>query len=312
MAFSFRQIRYFVAIAELGSLSSAAKELNVTPSSITVGIHDLEEGLACRLFDRHARGMELTVKGRQFLRHARSILDSVADARRSLEEDAAPVEGTLNLGVTTLVAGYVLAELLARFRHAFPGPAVSIIEDSREDLEHLLVGGELDAAAIILPSGGQSQALQSVVIDASPYRLWMALGHPLAKLNRITAQDLADAPHILLATDEIAETAEIRWRRMGIRPNILLRTRSVEAVRSLVATGAGVAVLPDVAYRRWSLEGDKVEARPLADAVPAAQVGVVWRRGAAMSPALKGFLSVVQAHRPRERSFDAATGEGHG
>lgn len=304
MAFSFRQIRYFAAIAELGSLSGAAKQLNVTPSSITVGIHDLEEGLACKLFERHARGMELTVKGRQFLRHARNILDSVADARRSLEEDAAPVKGTLNLGVTTLVAGYVLAELLARYRQAFPGPAVSIIEDTREDLEHLLVGGELDAAAIILPAGGQSQALQSAIIESSPYRLWMALGHPLAKLNQVDSQALTQAPHILLATDEIAETAETRWRRLGIRPSVLLRTRSVEAVRSLVATGAGVAVLPDVAYRRWSLEGDKIEARPLADPVPPAQVGVVWRRGAAMSPALKGFLTVVQTHRPRDRSTE--------
>ena len=302
MAFSFRQIRYFAAIAELGSLSGAAKELNVTPSSITVGIHDLEEELGCRLFDRHARGMELTVKGRQFLRHARNVLASVADARRSLEEDTAPIRGRLNLGVTTLVAGYVLAELLTRFRHSMPGIEVSIVEDTREDLEHLLIGGKLDAAAIILPPDRQNQSLQSSVIEISPYRLWMALGHPLSKLSEITAADLAGTPHILLSTDEIAETAEARWRQMGIRPDVLLRTRSVEAVRSLVATGAGVAVLPDVAYRRWSLEGDKVEARTLADVASPAQVGVVWRRGAVTSPALKGFLSVIHTENPGERT----------
>jgi len=202
--------------------------------------------------------------------------------------------------VTTLVAGYVLAELLARYRRAFPGASVTIVEDTREDLEHLLIGGELDAAAIILPDDRQNQALQSAVIEVSPYRLWLPLGHPLTKLQAVGAQALAEAPHILLATDEIAETAETRWRNLGIRPRVLMRTRSVEAVRSLVATGAGVAVLPDLAYRPWSLEGDKVEARPLEDAVAPATVGVVWRRGAAIPAALRGFLSVVQAHRQPE------------
>lgn len=293
MAFSLRQIRYFVAIAELGSLSGAAKELSVSPSSIAVGIQDLEEELGCRLFDRQARGMDLTVKGHQFLRHARSIMGSVADARRSLQEDAAPIQGRLNLGVTTLVAGYLLAELLARYRREFPGVVVSVIEDGREDLEHLLIGGELDAAAVILSPDGPNQALRAAPLAVSPYRLWLPLGHPLSRFQEIDARALADIPHILLATDEIAETAETRWRRLGIRPRILMRTRSVEAVRSLVATGAGVAVLPDLAYRPWSLEGDKVEARPLADAIPPAEVGVVWRRGAAISAPLRGFLSLI-------------------
>lgn len=295
MSFSFRQIQYFVAIAELGSLSGAAKALNVTPSSITVAIHDLEESLACRLFDRRARGMDLTIKGQQFLRHARSILESVAQARRSLESDPAQVSGRINIGVTSLVAGYVLAELLARFRQSYPNPRISIIEDTREDLEHLLVGGELDAAAVILPQGDPAQALQAMHLRSSPYRLWMAADHPLARHGTIDVEALDGLPLILLATDEIAETAEKHWRRLGVRLNVLVRTRSVEAVRSLVATGAGVAAMPDLAYRRWSLEGDRVEARSLADPPTPAQVSIVWRRGENQSALLKSFLSVVRS-----------------
>lgn len=294
MSFSFRQIRYFVAIAELGSLSGAAKALNVTPSSITVAIHDLEQHLACRLFERRARGMELTLKGQQFLRHARSILDTVAQARRSLEDDLTEVGGRLNLGVTPLLAGYVLAEQLARFRQAYPNPQVSIVEDSREDLEHLLIGGEVDAAAMILPAGEPAQAMQTMQIAASPYRLWMAADHPLARQSAIDHAALDGLPLILLATDEIAETAEKHWRRLGLKLNVLVRTRSVEAVRSLVATGAGVAAMPDLAYRRWSLEGDRVEARPLRDPPTPARVAITWRRGTNQSAALKGFLAVVR------------------
>jgi DNA-binding transcriptional LysR family regulator len=300
MAFSLRQIRYFVAIAELGSLSAAARELSVSQSSIAVGIQDLEQELACALFERHARGMEPTVKGHQFLRHARKILADVADARRSLEEVSEPPLGRLNLGVTSLVAGYVVAELLARFRRAFPGVDISIVEDSRDDLEHLLVSGELDAAALILPGERPSPALEACVLQTSPYRLWLPLGHPLTRQQRVSFAALAPLPHIVLAADEIAETAESRWARLGIRPRVLLRTRSVEAVRSLVATGAGVAILPDLAFRPWSLEGDKLEARPLEEAVRPALVGVTWRRGSALSPTVRSFLSIVQAHRHAE------------
>jgi len=105
---------------------------------------------------------------------------------------------------------------------------------------------------------------------------------------------LTPLPHIVLATDEIEESDEARWRHIGSRPPVLLRTRSVEAVRSLVATGAGIAILPDLAYRPWSLEGDKVEARALIEDVPPALVGIVWRRGLATSPTARNFLSVVQ------------------
>jgi len=294
MAFSFRQIQYFVAIAELGSLSNAAKTLNVTPSSITVAIQDLEESLACRLFERRARGMELTIKGQQFLRHARTILESVAQARRSLETDPSLVAGRLNLGVTPLLAGYVLADLLARFRQSFPNPHVSILEDTREDLEHLLIGGELDAAAVILPEDEPGQGLQAMHIQSSPYRLWMAADHPLARHSMVEIAALEGMPMIFLATDEIAETAEKHWRKAGARLNVLVRTGSVEAVRSLVATGAGVAAMPDLAFRRWSLEGDRVEARALADPPRPARVSIVWRRGAEQSPVLKGFLSAVR------------------
>ena len=87
----------------------------------------------------------------------------------------------------------------------------------------------------------------------------------------------------MLAVDEIQESAEAFWRERGLRPEIAFRTRSVEAVRSLVATGAGVAVLPDLVYRPWSLEGDRIEARPTVEPLPPVRVGVVWRRGSRLS-----------------------------
>jgi DNA-binding transcriptional LysR family regulator len=97
----------------------------------------------------------------------------------------------------------------------------------------------------------------------------------------------------MLAIDEIHRTVEAFWRSHGLRPQVAFRTRSVEAVRSLVATGAGVALLPDLVYRRWSLEGDRIEARPMLEQLEPVRVGVVWRRGSPPSMATRRFLDVV-------------------
>jgi DNA-binding transcriptional LysR family regulator len=297
MAFSLRQVRYFVAIAETGSVSGAARHLSISQSTITEAMQELEHDLGFKLIERCAHGMSLTLKGYQFLRHAEKILAEVSNARRALDESGAPTEGRLQLGVTPLVASYILADLLARFRRAFPFLEVSVVEDNRDYLEHLLIGGELDIAVMVLPTGPTLLSLEAEVVEASRYRLWLPLGHPLTQEPEVSLRDLAGEPQILLAIDEIDETPKLAWQQLGIRPPIAFRTRSVEAVRSLVATGSGLAVLPDLTYRQWSLEGDKIEARRLREDLPAVSVGVVWRRGSRLSPAASGFLSVVQTYR---------------
>src|SRR5919112_987749 len=297
MAFSLRQVRYFVAIAETGSVSGAARHLSISQSTMTEAVQELEHDLGFKLVERCAHGMSLTLKGYQFLRHAEKILAEVSNARRALDGSGAPTEGRLQLGVTPLVASYILADLLARFRRAFPFLEVSVVEDNRDYLEHLLIGGELDIAVMVLPPRLTLLSLEAEIVEASRYRLWLPLGHPLTQGPEVGLGDLANEPQILLAIDEIDETPKLAWQQLGIRPPIAFRTRSVEAVRSLVATGAGLAVLPDLTYRQWSLEGDKIEARRIQEDLPAVSVGVVWRRGSRLSPAASQFLSVVQTYR---------------
>ncbi|MBF9233934.1 LysR substrate-binding domain-containing protein [Microvirga alba] len=297
MAFSLRQVRYFVAIAETGSVSGAARQLSISQSTITEAIQELEHDLGFKLVERSPHGMSLTLKGYQFLRHAEKILGEVSNARRALHENGAPSEGRLQLGVTPLVAGYILADLLARFRRAFPFLDVAVVEDARDYLEHLLIGGELDIAVMVLPPRATLVSLEAELVEASRYRLWLPLGHHLAEATEISLRELAEEPQILLAIDEIDEAPKRVWQQLSIRPPIAFRTRSVEAVRSLVATGAGLAVLPDLTYRQWSLEGDKIEARRIREDLPAVSVGVVWRRGSRLSPIASQFLSVVQTYR---------------
>jgi DNA-binding transcriptional LysR family regulator len=297
MAFSFRQIQYFVAAAENGALSRAAHELSISQSTVAEAIRELEGDLGFPLFERKAQGVELTHKGNQFLRHGRKILADIAEARRALRSDKASIAGHLALGVTPLVAGYVLSELLARFRRAFPAVTVEIVEDGRDYLDHLLVNGELDVAVVVAGAEKNVSALHIETVEVSPYRVWLPMGHALAGAERIGVGELAGDPFVLLNVDEIAEAAEEAWRLAGVRPLVAIRTQSVEAARSLVATGAGVAILPDLTYRPWSLEGDKIEARDIVESLPPVEVALAWRRGSPMEPVVEQFVALARAFR---------------
>lgn len=304
MAFTIRQLQYFVAAAEQGTVSGAAQILSISQSAVTEAIRDLESDLGVELFERHPRGLNITHKGHQFLRHATKVLADVSDARRAFAYDPEAMTGRLQLGVTSLVAGYVLSDLLARYRRAWPQVEVSAIEDTGDYLEHLLVGGELDVAVMVISNLRDRMALQAEILEVSPYRLWLPLGHRLAGADIISVGDIAGEPLIMLTIDEIEENTGKLLMALGARPHVAFRTRSVEAVRSLVATGAGVALLPDLVYRPWSLEGDRIESRDISGALPVVQVGMVWRRGSSLPQTARDFIGIAQSQRiARQRTF---------
>jgi len=293
MSFSFRQLRYFVAVAEIGSISGAARELSVSQSTVTESIKDLESDLGITLVERHARGMALTHGGHTFLRHAQRILAEVSHARSALTGDQQRITGTLNIGVTSLVAGYALPDLLARYRRAFPATAVSVHEDIPEYLEHFLLNGELDVALLFLSALNEPSAFNSEVIETYGFRLWVPVGHRLAQEGLVHRGRLADERYVLLNVDEIHAATAPLWSGPGGHPQVAFRTSSVEAVRSLVATGAGVSVLPDLVYRPWSLEGDRIGAVELAEPLPPVDVGLVSRRGTSLSAATAAFIDLA-------------------
>jgi len=302
LAFTLRQLQYFIAVAEEGTVSGAAQSLSISQSAVTDAIKELESDLGVTLFERHRRGLTITHKGHQFYRHANRILGDVQDARRSFaaDEPAAP-PSQLSLGVTSLVAGYVLSDLLARFRRAYPGVNVSAIEDNGDYLEHLLIGGELDVAVMVISNLRDRNALQAEIFETSPYRLWLPLGHRLAAADSIELGDIASEPLIMLTVDETEENTGKLLSALGTRLNVAFRTRSVEAVRSLVATGAGIALLPDLVYRPWSLEGDRIESRDISGALPVVQVGMVWRRGSSLPQAGRDFIGIAQGQAGRRQ-----------
>lgn len=296
MSFSLRQLQYFLAVAENGSVSRAAAVLSISQSTITEALKDLEADLGVRLMERQARGLTLTHKGDLFRRHAERIWQDVEDARGALSGPGTEVSGRLLLGVTSLVAGYMLAELLARFARAFPAIQIDLVEDSHDYLEHLLLNGEIDLALVTMSGLHNPESLAAEELDNYRYSVWMPAGHVLAGRDQVDLASISEFPQITLNIDEIEEASKVIWRGSGLKAKTVLRTRSVEAVRSLVASGVGVAILPDLVFRPWSLDGRRLESRPISAQLPMVKAALVRRRGYQDNPHLQRFIDVTVAY----------------
>lgn len=270
--------------------------LNISQSAVTEAIKTLEADLGAILFERHARGMVLTHAGHQFLRHAHQILESVREAKQALSVRPDALAGSLNIGVTPLVTGYFLPALLDRYQRVFPKVSVNVVEDERPHIEHLLVNGELDVALLIVSQIENRQALNSYAVIQSNWRVWLPVSHRLCAQETVAFADLEGERVITAKLEELEVATRPLWDDARRQPGQVIRTASIEAVRSLVANGAGATILPDVLFRPWSLEGERIEWRPLRENVPALEIGVAWRGGLKRSEPTENFLVIAQEY----------------
>ena len=110
--------------------------------------------------------------------------------------------------------------------------------------------------------------------------------------------DLAGEPFLMLTVDEAERSAMRYWQRTPHVPNVIFRTLSVEAVRSMVATGMGITILSDMVYRPWSLEGHRIDLKTLDDDVHTMDIGLAWKSRARLSPAARAFCEFVSLAYP--------------
>lgn len=295
MSISFRQIRYFVATAERGQVSQAAVELAISQSAVTTAIKELEQTVGAALFLRSPHGMELTAAGRQFLSHAYDILSKVDEAT-SLNVVTSGLEGRLMVAATYTVIGYFLPYHIERFRRLFPRLELQLFELTRESIEEGLLTNRYDIA-VLLTSNIHNPALAAERLLSSTRRLWVPARHDLLSRESVGLAEISQEPYIMLTVDEAAQSSLKYWSQTPYQPDVTLRTSSVEAVRSLVANGQGVAILSDMVHRPFSLEGKRIETINVRDPIPAMDVGLAYRKGAEFTPEMEALRSYFrQAH----------------
>ncbi len=292
MSLSLRQLRYFIATAEYGQISHAAVSLSISQSAVTAAIKDLELTVGVSLFNRTPQGMDLTTAGRQFLSHAYEILAKVDEATH-LNLVSSDIEGELVVAATYTVIGYFLPMHIERIRRLYPKLKIQLYEVNRESIEEGLLSNRYDIS-VLLTSNILNPMLMTETLLSSVRRLWLPAGHDLQRRDGIGLREIAEEPYIMLTVDEAAHSSLRYWSRSPYQPKVLLRTSSIEAVRSMVANGLGVAILSDMVHRPWSLEGRRIETVNIQDPVPPMDVGLAWRANVEFSQPMLAFRRYFQ------------------
>jgi LysR family transcriptional regulator, hca operon transcriptional activator len=285
-----RHLRYFIAIAEEGSLTVAAeKRLHTAQPSLSRQMRDLEIELGVSLMDRGARGIELTAAGRVFLDHARLALLQVQAAIDATRKAARPTKAL----VVGFLTGYELEwlpPLMAILREALPTMEVTILSQPSPDLSEGLVRGEIDVA--FLRSETQSKGLIYRLLRNEPLIAVMPADHPLAAVGAVRPQDLAGVTLIGVPTSNapaLRQVTDAYAKKVGVDLTPDHEALNLAMAMSLIASTKGVGLLP--LYARNFLP-PAVVTRPLAGAPPMIDLSLGYS-SANKSPLLETLLSRV-------------------
>ena len=283
-----RHLRYFVAVAEEGSLTVAAeRRLHTSQPSLSRQIRDLEDEVGAQLMIRGARGIELTAAGRVFLDHARLALAQVEAAGEGARRAAEPAKQSFALGFLTGQEIDWLPEAIRLLRDELPNLEITISSQYSPELAEALVRGKLDVA--FLRPETQATGLAFKLVTKEPLVVVLPADHRLASLEAINPQDIAGETFI-----GVSDTAPVLrvviddyLRRSGvdIRPDH--EVDHLAMAMSLVASTRGVALLP--AYAQKMLPSSVIS-RPLRGDVPTIDLVVGYSK-MNTSPILKLFLS---------------------
>ncbi|WP_438390283.1 LysR family transcriptional regulator [Caballeronia sp. DA-9] len=296
MDFTLRQIRYFIATAETGQISKAALRCNISQSSMTIALKSLEEALGAELFIRHSKGLRLSDAGERFLRHAQQIDAAARHAADDMRERPDGLSGTLRIGVTDTISAYLMPTLQLALKRRFPDLSLVLFERERVEVEQAIVEGQLDLGIVLVSNAALREDIEGETLLRSARHLWVAPDHPLAALESASLADVAHHDFLLLDMDEHVNTAHRYWAHWGLTPPVTFQSKSIEGIRSMVAQGVGVTILSDLVYRPWSLEGGRIVRRPVVNAVPTMDVGIIWSRDRGFphhGDSLRDFLRVT-------------------
>ncbi|WP_233865633.1 LysR family transcriptional regulator [Paraburkholderia adhaesiva] len=300
-----RQLRYFVAVAEEQHFGRAAARLSMTQPPLSQAIRALEQTLGVELFARTRRSVELTAVGADLLPEVRRILAS-AQALRPLAQSLARGEaGVLTLAFVS-TADYGLLPLLLRdFGARYPRVRLQLVEATSDVQVEELVAGRIDAGLVIAPLPPRHAAQLSwlpiarePLVIAMPEALAARAGGPSDDdwcEAPVSLRDLADAPLIVFPRHLAPGFYDIImdcYGAAGLVPRVGQEAIQMQTIVSLVSAGMGVALVPQ-SLRHLRRTG--VVYRPLAEAVPAIETGLVWR-SAEVSPVLAAFIEIVRAH----------------
>ncbi|SFP91105.1 LysR family transcriptional regulator [Variovorax sp. 770b2] len=280
-------LQSFLLVVESGSMSEAARRLDLTPAAVAQQIRTLERELNAPLLARAGRTVQPTEAGHLLVQRARNLLREVGDIKTLLNSEAAGGElliGTINTAIHSL-----LPDILARFVKTHPGVKVFLQSGTTATLYKAVQQGELDAAVCLYPPYVLAKTFDWSLLREEPLVL-------LAP-SRLARRD----PHELLRTSPLirydralggGKQADRYLRAAGIVPQERFELSSLLAIAMMVDRGLGVSLVPDIASPL--LEGQRVAKIPLPMPSDPRRFGVLWLRASPRQRLIRGFVDSAE------------------
>jgi DNA-binding transcriptional LysR family regulator len=283
-----RALKAFVEVVREGGFSRAAKRLHLTQSTVSKAVKQLEEELGVPLLERAGRQNHLTDAGKIVYQKALAILAQGDDLRLELREMQGLESGTLRLGLPAMGSSTVFARWFAVYRSRFPGVNIQLAEHGSKQLEKMVLAGELDLAASLLPVPGEFDWQE---VRREPIDVLLPAKHRLADRRHVPFKALSQEPFILyapwFALNPIILNA---CKKGGYEPNVVAESSQVDFVIELVAAKMGIAFVP----RMIAQQRTHPLVRRVAVGEPAIHwhLALIWRRGSYLSAAAKAWLAL--------------------
>jgi LysR family hydrogen peroxide-inducible transcriptional activator len=286
-----QQLRYFTAVADLGSFTKAAQRCLVAQPSLSQQIIKLEKELGQPLFERLGRSVRLTEAGVTLHDQAVGILASVEDAKNRVSE-ALQEGGTVTVGAIPTVAPYFLPPLVCEFKESTPQASVVIHEDLTEHTIERCLRGDIDVGILALPV--TDQRLQIAKLMEEELLLALPARHKLVKKRKVFVEDLIDEPFILLSEMHCLGRDILAFcKRKSCRPFVTCHSSQLLTVQELVSVGHGVSLLPEMACRLDRHPQRRY--RRLSGEAPSRSLCLVWHKQRYQRPILRRFIEFVKA-----------------
>lgn len=273
-----RQLKQFVAVAELLSFRRAAERLHMAQPPLSVAIRKLEDELGAELFERRGRTIRLTPAGHEALRTSRRCLADAVEVRSATLSAAKGESGRVRVGFVGSATYSLLPRLIPVFRQRYPGIELELRESTNLELLALLEQERLDVGLVRYPTASAS-ALNFQVIERDVFHAVLPKKHPLAAQRTVSLKALAQEPLIDYASTKVPglhAMVILAFQHAGLSPRVVQEATQVQTVVSLVESGLGVALVPSVSSR---LASKNVVFRPIRGlpAVAAISIALAYR-----------------------------------
>ena len=290
-------LRAVDAIEKQRSLLKASVALGVSQPALTKSLHELENILQLRLFDRHPRGVRPTEAGAVFVQSARRILAELRRLDEELDLLSSPGGGAVALGALPVAAAGVLPGALARLKAAHPGIRIRLQQGRTEELLPLLASGELDLIVGRLYEPAVPDGFEREALWTEPISVLARAGHPIFSSGEVTVEALGRYDLVLpTITQRVGQEIEHLLSLLGIDPATFLRSSSYAFIREMLHGTDLLSVMP-----RLMMVGDLLRGTlrvvPLPIPAPDRPAGLILSRGGrALPPAGLAFAECLRAY----------------